>query len=68
MFASAAEVLRDDSVRFADGVRAAGGEVELTLQPDMVHIWTMFPFLAEAGQTLDAIGSFVRRKLAAAES
>ena len=60
MQASAAELLRDDSVRFAKQVRAAGGEVHLDIWPDMVHVWQGFaPHLPEAIEALRRVGAFV---------
>ena len=64
LLASDAEVLRDDSVRFAESVRAAGGSAEVSLPEDMVHIWTFFPFLPQAVESLELIGRFVRERLA----
>ncbi|MFJ8816582.1 alpha/beta hydrolase [Amycolatopsis thermoflava] len=60
LLASNSEVLRDDSVRLADSVRAAGGSAELSLPEGMVHIWTLFPFLPQAAKSLDVIGGFVK--------
>jgi monoterpene epsilon-lactone hydrolase len=56
-----AETLLDDSVRLAEKVRAAGGEVTLEIVDDMVHIWTLFhTILPEARTSIDHIGAFVR--------
>jgi len=56
-----AETLLDDSVRLAEKVRAAGGEVTLEIADDMVHIWTLFhSILPEARGSIDRIGAFVR--------
>ncbi|MEO5321631.1 alpha/beta hydrolase, partial [Arthrobacter sp. CC3] len=63
LLASNSEVLRDDSVRFAESVRTAGGSVELSLTEGMVHIWTFFPMLDQAGASLTVIGDFVRTHL-----
>jgi len=60
-----AEVLYDDSVRFAERVRQAGGEVELDVWEDMIHVSHAFtPMLPEAGQAIDKIASFLDRRLA----
>jgi acetyl esterase/lipase len=60
-----AETLLDDSVRFAERVRKAGGEVELEIWEDMIHVFHAFaPLLPEAAQGIDKIGDFLRRKLA----
>jgi epsilon-lactone hydrolase len=56
-----AETLLDDSVRLAERVRAAGGEVTLEIADDMVHIWTLFhSILPEARESINRIGAFVR--------
>ena len=55
-----AEVLFDDSVRFADKARQAGVAVNLETWPDMPHVFQMFaPFLPQATRALESIGSFV---------
>jgi epsilon-lactone hydrolase len=59
--AGSAETLMDDSVRLAEKVRAAGGEVTLEIAEDMVHIWPLFhSILPEARLSIDRIGAFVR--------
>ncbi|MFF2846074.1 alpha/beta hydrolase [Streptomyces sp. NPDC058001] len=63
LLASDSEVLRDDAVRFAASVRAAGGRAEVNLTEGMIHIWTIFPFLQRAGAALEDIGGFVRTHL-----
>lgn len=63
LLASNSEVLRDDSVRFAESVRAAGGSADLSLAEGMVHIWTLFPMLDQAGVSLAVIGDFLRSHL-----
>ena len=57
------EVLRDDILRYADGVREADGEVETALAPGMVHIWTFFPILEQAAKSMVKIGAFAQRVL-----
>lgn len=57
-----AEILYDDSLRFADKARSAGVTVELDVWPEMPHVFQMFaPFLPAAGRALEGIGAFVRR-------
>jgi len=63
LLASASEVLRDDAVRLAASVREAGGLATLYLPDDMVHIWTLFPFLNESARSMKLIGSFARERL-----
>lgn len=63
LLASNSEVLRDDAVRLAESVREAGGAAELSLPDGMVHIWTFFPFLAQAEASVREIGRFVTERL-----
>ena len=58
--ASASEALRDDVVRMAKSIEAAGGTVRLSLVEGYVHIWTFFPFIAAAGRTLEEIAAFAQ--------
>ena len=60
-----AEILLDDATRVAERARAAG--VEVTLEPwdDMVHVFQMFPSLAESSQAIAKIGDFVRARTSA---
>jgi acetyl esterase/lipase len=54
------EVLRDDAVRMADRMRAAGCRVELEIWPRMPHVWHVFaPVMPEARQAIKRIGMFV---------
>jgi epsilon-lactone hydrolase len=54
------EVLRDDAVRMADRLRAAGGRVEIEVWPRMVHVWHLFaPILPEAGRAIGRIAEFL---------
>ena len=55
-----AEILLDDATRLAQRARAAGVEVELEEWEDMVHVFQMFPSLAESGPAIAKIGDFVR--------
>ena len=57
-----AEVLLDDSLRFAERAKEAGVDVTLEVWDDMPHVWQAFvSFLPEAGQALDHCGQFVRK-------
>jgi monoterpene epsilon-lactone hydrolase len=57
------EVLRDDSVRMADRMRAGGCQVELEIWPRMPHVWHVFvPLIPEARRAIESIGSFVRSR------
>jgi acetyl esterase/lipase len=56
-----AEVLFDDSTRFAGKAGAAGVAVNLEAWPDMPHVFQMFaPYLPQASGALASIGEFVR--------
>ena len=58
------EILRDDAVRMADRLRAAGCRAELEIWPRMPHVWHLFaPLLPEAYRAIERIGAFVRREL-----
>jgi acetyl esterase/lipase len=57
------EVLRDDAVRMAVRMRAAGCQVELEIWPRMPHVWHVFvPLIPEARRAIERIGSFVRMR------
>ena len=60
--ASNSEVLRDDAVRLVDSVRKAGGQASILLPAGMIHVWTLFPFLVEATQCMEAIGAFAHER------
>jgi len=60
-----AEVLLDDSVALADRVHAAGGSAELTVWPEMIHVFPAFPteLVPEAGECRALSGAFLARHL-----
>lgn len=61
LHAGAHELLRDDSVRFAERARAAGVDVSVRTWPGVPHAWQFLAgFLPEARESLDLAGSFVR--------
>jgi epsilon-lactone hydrolase len=61
LHASTSELLRDDTLRFAERARAAGATVECRLWPEMPHVWQFLAgLLPEARESLDAAGAFVR--------
>lgn len=63
--AGGAEMLLDDSRRFAARAQAAGVEVELTIFPHMVHVWHFtWRLEAQARRALGQIGEFVRTQVA----
>ena len=54
------EALRDDAVRMAERMRAAGCRVELEIWQRMPHVWHLFaPVMPEARQAIERIGAFV---------
>jgi acetyl esterase/lipase len=58
------EVLRDDAVRMADKLRAAGSEVELETWRRMPHVWHAFvPILPEAHRAIARIGMFLDKRM-----
>lgn len=60
-----AEVLMDDSTRFARKAEAAGVSVELEVWEEMVHIWPFFAaVLPEARQAIDRMASFIKKHAA----
>jgi epsilon-lactone hydrolase len=62
------EILRDDAVRMAQMMRAAGCHVEIELWPRMPHVWHLFaPVLPEANAAIARIGAFTSRMLAKVE-
>jgi monoterpene epsilon-lactone hydrolase len=59
--AGSREMLRDDSVRFAERARVAGVDVELELWNGMQHCFQLLQFLPESTRAIDAFVGFVRR-------
>jgi acetyl esterase/lipase len=58
------EILRDDAVRMAAKLRAAGCSVELEVWPRMPHAWHLFArILPEGKRALERIGAFVQRQM-----
>ncbi|MEO2169168.1 MAG: alpha/beta hydrolase, partial [bacterium] len=53
-----AEILRDDSTRFAEKARQAGVEVELEVWPEMVHVWQAFG--DQVPESKDAVAKIAR--------
>ncbi len=64
ILAASDEALRDDAVRMAERLRAAGCDVELELWPRMFHVWHMFARILPEGRAAVArIGAFLRARL-----
>jgi acetyl esterase/lipase len=58
------EVLRDDSLRMADKMRAAGCDVDIEVWPHMWHAWHMLMrVMPEAMAAVERIGKFTRDRL-----
>jgi acetyl esterase/lipase len=58
--ASESEMLRDDSIRYANRAQAAGSPVRLQRWNHMVHVWQIFnPELPQAREALTEIGKFL---------
>ncbi|MBU6425117.1 MAG: alpha/beta hydrolase [Rhodospirillales bacterium] len=59
------EILLDDSRRLAEKVNAAGGRAELSVWPNLPHVWQISQsFLPEARQALAQAADFARSALA----
>ena len=62
---SESEILRDDSTRLADRVRATGGTADLSIWPNLPHVWQGSQLiLPEARESLDQAASFAKSALA----
>jgi epsilon-lactone hydrolase len=58
------ELLRDDAVRMADKMRAAGCTVELDLWERMPHVWHLYARLVpESRQALAHMGAFLQARM-----
>jgi monoterpene epsilon-lactone hydrolase len=58
-----AEVLLDDTLRFAEKAKQAGVEVLLDTWPNMPHVFQGFaPFLPQASEAIERIGAFFKTK------
>jgi acetyl esterase/lipase len=58
-----AEVILDDSTRFAARARAAGVDVTLEVWDEMPHVWHAFAgLLPESGQAIERIGSWLQQR------
>ena len=59
------EILRDDAVRMAEILHAAGCRARIEVWPRMPHAWHLFaPVLPEAREAIARIGDFVNQVLA----
>ena len=58
------EVLRDDAVRMADKLKAAGREIQIEVWPRMPHAWHLFARLVPEGRhAIERIGNFLQARL-----
>jgi epsilon-lactone hydrolase len=59
------EILRDDSTRMAERLRAGGCDVTLEVWPRMPHVWHAFaPLMPEATRAIQRIGAFLNDVMA----
>lgn len=66
LYVSTSEVLRDDTLRLAERAQAQGVTVELEIQPDLIHVWPLFPrYVPEARASITKLANFIRHQLAA---
>ena len=59
VLAGGAEVLLDDARALAARARAAGVDVTLEIEPDMVHAWVVFGMFERSKASIERIGRFV---------
>jgi acetyl esterase/lipase len=61
------EILRDDSVRIAEKLRAAGSSAQVELWSRMPHVWHLYArVLPEARRAIERVGAFVQQETARA--
>lgn len=59
-----AEILLDDSTRFAEKAKQAGVAVDLEVWPEMVHVWHAFgDMVPESKDAVEKIAAFLNRHL-----
>ena len=64
-----AEILLDDAVAIARAAGMAGVELQLSIWPDMIHVWHAFAFMLPEGRNaIDEAGRFLARQLARGSS
>lgn len=63
VLAGGVEAIADDSARFAERVRARGGQVELVIEPHEIHVYPMFSDVSPRAQSgLAKLARFVRTR------
>jgi epsilon-lactone hydrolase len=60
-----AEVLLDDSLRFAAAADAVGVDLTLVVEEGLLHVWPLFPGVPESDAAVAQIGEWVRKRTAA---
>jgi len=59
-----ADKLLDDSTRIADRIRSVGGQVELEVFEDLIHVFqSLAPHVPESLEAIGKLGSFLKRHL-----
>jgi acetyl esterase/lipase len=59
-----AEKLLDDSTRITDRIRSVGGQVELEMFQDLIHVFqSLAPHVPESLEAIEKLGSFLKRHL-----
>ena len=59
-----AEIIEDDSIRFAEKAKEAGVDVTIEVFDDMIHVFQAFSEWASEGQeAIEKIGEFIQEKL-----
>jgi len=54
------EILLSDSERFAENMRASGGQVDIDVWPGMWHVWQMFiGLMPESRRAVERLGRFI---------
>ena len=58
------ELLLSDSERFAENIRAGGGQVEIDVWPHMWHVWQMFiGLMPESRRAVEKLGAYIRKAI-----
>lgn len=58
------ELLLSDSERFAENIRAGGGQVEVDVWPHMWHVWQMFiGLMPESRRAVEKLGAYIRKTI-----
>lgn len=64
LIAGGKELLLDDTLRFADRLSMLNSEVEMLIEPNMGHVWSIFePLIPEAQEANKQTADFIRSHL-----